>query len=259
MAVDTGRVAIITGAGSGIGRAAAIGLARHAWRCLLTGRRREPLENVAREVREAGGEARIAPFDVSNAPAVTEAIEETLQVWGRIDLVVNNAGLNVPRRDLGSISFEDWQRVVAANLHGPFLLTQAVLPAMRARHEGTIVNVSSMAAMRAGTLSGPAYSAAKAALNSFTESINVAERGNGIRACAVCPGEVDTPIMERRTFVPSPEARATMMKAEDVADAILLVALMPARTSIELILMRPTVLRDISEDRRRGVPGAESK
>jgi NADP-dependent 3-hydroxy acid dehydrogenase YdfG len=126
-----------------------------------------------------------------------------------------------------------------------------VLPSMRERHTGTIINVSSMAGKRASLLSGVAYSAAKAALNSFTDSINLAERPNGIRACVICPGEVATPIMKLRPYPPSDEAMATMLQPEDVAAAVLLVASLPQRAAIEEILIRPTVLRDVGEDRRR--------
>lgn len=251
MAERVVRAGIVTGAGTGIGRATAIGLGRLGWRCALIGRRREPLEGVAREVESAGGAAAVFPLDVTDESAVETMAAELNRRWGRVDLLVNNAGLNVPKRDLGLIEPADWQSVVAAGLHGPFLMTRAVLPAMRAQRRGTIINVSSMAAMRASTLSGPAYSAAKAALNSLTESTNLAERAHGIRACAICPGEVDTPILERRPFVPSAEARATMLQAEDVAEVILLVALLHPRAAVELVLMRPTILRDVSEDRRR--------
>lgn len=250
MQQGTPPVAIITGAGTGIGRATATALGRRGWRCVLIGRRAAPLDTVAAEVREAGGEGRSAALDVTDEDAVTAMAGETARDWGRIDLLVNNAGLNVPQRDLNRITPADWRRVVDADLTGPFLVTQAVLTTMRAQGEGTIVNVSSMAAIRSSQLSGPAYSAAKAGLNSFTEGINVAERVHGIRACAVCPGEVDTPILEKRPYAPSAAARATMLQAEDVAEVIILVATLPVRAAVELVLMRPTILRDITEERR---------
>ena len=258
MAAVSPHVGIITGAGTGIGRATAIGLARRGWRCVLIGRRRAPLEEVAQEVKGAGGEARVSTLDVAEADAVEQVVAQVGRDWGRIDLLVNNAGLNIRKRDLGIVSSADWQGVVATNLNGPFYLTSAVLPMMRAQQSGTIINVSSMAAIRASVLSGPAYSAAKAALNSLTESINAAERAYGIRACAVCPGEVDTPIMEKRPFVPSAAARATMLQSEDVAEVILMVALLPGRAAVELVLMRPTILRDVNEERRRAERGADN-
>jgi len=121
---------------------------------------------------------------------------------------------------------------------------------MREQQDGLIINVSSMAAVTASLLSGPAYSASKAALNSFTESINLAERHNGIRACAICPGEVSTQILEQRPHPPSLAARATMLQPEDVAQAILLVATLPQRATSELVLIRPTTLRDFGDDSR---------
>jgi NAD(P)-dependent dehydrogenase (short-subunit alcohol dehydrogenase family) len=121
---------------------------------------------------------------------------------------------------------------------------------MRERGRGTIVNVSSMAGYRAAILTGPAYSAAKAGLNSFTDSINLAERDRGIRACTICPGEVHTPIMEQRPRPPSPEERATMLQPEDVAETIALIAALPDRAAVELVLIRPTEMRDRTADER---------
>jgi NAD(P)-dependent dehydrogenase (short-subunit alcohol dehydrogenase family) len=245
------QVAIITGAGTGIGRAAALAFAREGARVALVGRRRGPLEETAGLLGEAKERAISSPCDVTDPEAVERLARQVVEMWGRIDVLVNNAGINVPERDLHAVSADDWRAVVDANLNGPFLLTRAVLPHMRQQGGGTVVNVSSMAGVRPSILSGPAYSAAKAALNSLTESINLAERRHNIRACTVCPGEVDTPIMELRPYPPSPEARATMLQPEDVAEAILLVAALPQRATIDQILIRPTVLRDVSEDRRR--------
>lgn len=248
--------AIITGAGTGIGRAVAIALARAGAAVLLTGRRTEPLEETAALVAKEGGHAAVRVADVTDEAAVAALAQAAIARWGRIDILVNNAGLNVPERDLEILTGSDWRSVVDANLTGPLLTARAVLPAMRLQRRGTVINVSSMAGVRPSLLSGPAYSAAKSGLNSLTESINLAERRHGIRACAVCPGEVDTPIMELRPYPPSPEARTTMLQSEDVADAVLLVAALPQRAAIDLILIRPTVLRDVSEDRRRAVSGS---
>lgn len=247
----TGEVALVTGAGTGIGRAVAELFAAEGARVALNGRRREPLEETARAIQAAGGEALVAAGDLTDAGAVEQVAAAALDAWGQIDILVNNAGLNVPKRDLAEIEIEAWQQVIGADLTAPFLLCRAVLPGMRERGRGTIINVSSMAALRAGLLSGPAYSAAKAGLNSFTASINIAERGRGIRACALCPGEVATPIMELRPFKPSAEAIATMLQPEDVAEAALLVAALPARAAVEQILITPTILRDTGEERRK--------
>jgi len=246
-----GQVALVTGAGTGIGRAVAELFAREGARVGLNGRRREPLEETAAAIGSAGGEAVVLPADLTDAAAVDQLVKALLDAWGGVDILVNNAGLNVPERDLNDLSVADWRAVIDADLTAPFLLCRAVLPAMRERRRGTVINISSMAAKRASILSGPAYSAAKAGLNSFTDSINLADRANGIRACAICPGEVATPILELRPYPPSDEALATMLRPEDVAQAALLVAALPQRACIDEILIRPTVLRDVMEDRRR--------
>jgi NAD(P)-dependent dehydrogenase (short-subunit alcohol dehydrogenase family) len=251
----SGRVALVTGAGTGIGRAVAELFAREGARVALNGRRQEPLEEVAAAIRSAGGDALVAPADLTDPEAVERLTHDVLERWGQIDVLVNNAGLNVPRRALAELSVEDWRAVIDADLTAPFLLCRAVLPSMRERGQGTIINVSSMAAKRSSLLSGPAYGAAKAGLNSFSESLNVAERANGIRSCTVCPGEVATPIMKLRPYPPSDEAMATMLQPEDVAEAALLVAALPQRAAIDEILIRPTVLRDVTEDRRRAEAG----
>jgi NADP-dependent 3-hydroxy acid dehydrogenase YdfG len=246
-----GQVAIVTGAGTGIGRSVAQMFAAAGARVALVGRRREPLDETAAMLTAEGGEALVQPTDVTDATAVDALVQRVLSEWDRVDVLVNNAGVNVPKRDLDEVSIEDWRTIVDGNINGPFILTRAVLPSMRQQRGGTIINVSSMAGVRPSILSGPAYGASKAALNSFTESINAAERKYGIRACTVCPGEVETPIMAFRPYPPSEEALKTMLQPEDVAEAVLLIAALPPRAAIELVLIRPTVLRDVSEDRRR--------
>jgi NAD(P)-dependent dehydrogenase (short-subunit alcohol dehydrogenase family) len=251
MARLNGQIALVTGAGTGIGRAVAQMFAFEGARVALNGRRLEPLEETAALIATAGGEALVLAGDLTNDESVERVTRSVLDQWGRIDVLVNNAGLNVPQRALADLSADDWRAVVNADLTAPFLLCRAVLPSMRERRRGTIINISSMAGKRSSLLSGPAYSAAKAGLNSFTDSLNLAERPNGIRACVICPGEVATPIMKLRPYPPSDEAMATMLQPEDVAEAALLVAALPHRASIDEILIRPTILRDVTEDRRR--------
>ena len=245
-----GQVAIVTGGGSGIGEATAIALARAGVRVAVVGRRQQPLEEVVSAVASAGGTAFAAPADVADPEAVAAVAQAVVERWGRVDLLVNNAGTNVPRRDMAGMSVSDWNAVVQVNLTGTFLMTQAVLPVMRRLQAGTVVNVSSIAGWRPSALSGPAYSAAKAGVNALTESVNLAERRHGIRACAICPGEVATPILDSRPQPPSPEARATMLQPEDVAAAILFVAALPQRATVELLTIQPTAQRDVTAELR---------
>jgi NADP-dependent 3-hydroxy acid dehydrogenase YdfG len=238
------QVAVVTGGGTGIGRATAVALARQGAHVVVVGRRPEALEEGVAAVRAAGGAATAYPVDVSDSDAVQRLVADVVQRWGRLDLLINNAGLNVPVRDMARVSVTDWEAILQVNLTGTFVMTHAALPTMRAQRSGTIVNISSMAGYRASALTGPAYNAAKAGVNSFTESVNLAERRNGIRACVICPGEVSTPFLMKRPEPPTAEARATMLQPEDIAATVVFVASLPQRANVELLTIYPTVQRD---------------
>ena len=238
-----GQVALVTGASSGIGRAAALAFARAGVRVALVSRRATELEQLAGEVASAGGAACVAPADVSQPDRVRSAVATTLDRFGRIDVLVNNAGINTQRRHFADMAQEDWDRVIAVDLDACFCCIQAVLPTMRRQGSGTIVNVSSNAGRHASVLSGVAYSAAKAGVIALSQSINLEEWQHGIRACALEPGEVDTPIVFTRPNPPTDEHRATMLLPEDVAAAILFVCSLPPRASVEELLIRPRVRR----------------
>ena len=234
----------MTGGGTGIGRAAAEALGDAGCRVALVGRRPEPLEETAEALRARGVDCLVLSADVSDPASTRALVDQVQQAWGRLDVLVNNAGLNVPRRALQDVSAEDWDTVLQVNLTGTFLMTQAALPVMREQRAGTVINVSSIAGYRPSRLTGPAYSAAKAGVIAFTESVNLTERASGVRACAICPGEVATPILDRRPQPPSAEARAAMLQPEDLAQTILLVASLPQRATIELLNIVPTSVGD---------------
>jgi NADP-dependent 3-hydroxy acid dehydrogenase YdfG len=253
-----GQVAIVTGGGTGIGRETAKLLAAEGIRVVIAGRRKPPLDEVAAEIERAGGEAISRQADVSNVVEATALAEWTRQTCGRIDVLVNNAGHSSPNRTVW-VEHEEWSRVVDVNLNGVYALTRAVLPAMLERGAGTIVTVTSLAALRPGLISGAAYGAAKAAARNFMQFVHTTLRDQGIRATTIVPAEVDTPILDARPHPPDAAARATLMQAEDVARAILLCVTMPARTVIEEIVMSPTRSRDhgaeIATARRLGERG----
>ena len=244
-----GQVAVVTGAGSGIGRATAVALARAGASVALAGRRREPLDETGELVRAEGGRALVVQADVTDEADAERLIRTATHELGPIDVLVNNAGVNVKRRTLADTSAPDWRRVVEVNLTGPFLVTRAVLPAMRRRGGGTIVNIVSESGRRTYLVAGAAYCAAKYGARSLTDYINLEARQDGVRACAIHPGEVVTPILQDRPDPPGPEAQARMLQPEDVADAVVFVASLPPRAAVEELAIRPTRRRDIDADR----------
>lgn len=253
-----GKVAIVTGGGSGIGRVTAAMLAAEGAHVAVCGRRKEPLDVVVAEIEQAGGRAVARACDLEDTAAARELAAWAIAALGRVDILVNNAGHSSRVRSIRWVGDDEWNSVLAVNLTGVWALTQAVLPGMLERGEGTIITVSSASAFRPGLIGGAPYGAAKAAVRNLMGHINAELRDRGIRATTILPAEVDTPILEERPVPPDAASRATMMQPEDVASAILLCALMPARTVVEEIVMSPTADRDrrteIEVARRTGAP-----
>jgi NAD(P)-dependent dehydrogenase (short-subunit alcohol dehydrogenase family) len=221
MGVLDGQVAIMTGGGTGIGRSAALMLAAEGAQVVVAGRRKPPLDEVVGEIARAGGRAVARACDVAR-PAEGRALAEwTLAQYGRIDVLVNNAGHSSKRRNVRWVEQAEWDSVLAVNLTGVYALTQAVLPDMIERGGGTIVTVSSLAALKPGLIGGAPYGAAKAGVLNLMGHVHTVLREKGIRATTIMPAEVDTPILDNRPLVPDDRARATMMHADDVARAIL--------------------------------------
>jgi NADP-dependent 3-hydroxy acid dehydrogenase YdfG len=225
-----GKVAWITGAGSGIGAGTALAYGAAGMRLVLSGRREAELQQVAEQVRARGGSARVAPLDVSDADAV-QAVA---------DILVNSAGLNVRDRNWKHLQRAGWDQVLRIDLDGTFYCCHAVLPMMRAQRDGLIVNVSSWAGRHVSAMTGPAYSAAKFGVNAMTESLNIEEGQHGIRATAVCPGEVSTPILDKRPVPVSAEDRARMVQADDCGELMLFLARLPAHVCINDLTISPT-------------------
>ena len=230
-----GKVAWITGGGSGIGLAGGIELARAGAHVVLSGRSPETLAAAEKQVKAAGSCETIA-LDVGDKQAVAKAAARI----GRVDILVNSAGINDPKRNFFNVSTEAWDRIVGINLSGMFYCVHAVLPGMRERKDGLIINVSSWAGRYASTLTGPGYNATKRAVVALTESINMEECANGIRATSILPGEVATPILEKRPVPPPPHERARMLQPEDLGATILYVATLPARACVNELIISPT-------------------
>ncbi len=235
-----GKVAWVTGAGTGIGRAGAIELAKAGAHVVLSGRRPETLKETAALIKKAKGSSEIAVLDVADMKAVDEVAAGIIKKHKRIDILVNSAGLNIPQRAFADLRPEGWREVIDINLHGTMYCVMAVLPRMRTQQDGLIINVSSWAGKFIGKLTGPAYNASKFGVVALTETINAEECGNGIRACALCPAEVATPIMDRRPVPPSKEDRGRMLQEEDLGKTILFAASLPPRACVNEIIISPT-------------------
>jgi NADP-dependent 3-hydroxy acid dehydrogenase YdfG len=235
-----GKVAWVTGAGSGIGRAASLALAKAGVRLALSGRRKAQLEETAKLIAAAGGHAEIEALDVTDSAAVTLTAERIVRQLGRLDILVNNAGLNIVERAWSALNPARIDEILGANLHGAFYCVVAALPIMRAHKDGLIINVASLAGKRVSPLSGAGYTAAKHAVVAMNASINMEEYANGIRACAICPGEVATPILDQRPVPVSEEDRARMLQAEDLGETVLFVARLPPHVCVSEILIAPT-------------------
>ncbi|TAK82864.1 MAG: SDR family NAD(P)-dependent oxidoreductase [Betaproteobacteria bacterium] len=230
-----GKVAWITGGGSGIGLGGGIALARAGAHVVISGRNRETLAAAEKQLRAAGRGEAIA-LDVADKEEVAKVAARI----GRVDILVNSAGINSPKRNFHNVSLASWDEIVAVNLSGTFYCVNAVLPGMRSRNDGVIINIASWAGRYASTLTGPGYNATKHAVIALTESINMEEGRHGIRASSVLPGEVATPILEKRPVPPAPEVRAKMLQAEDLGKSILFIATLPPRACVNELIISPT-------------------
>jgi len=231
--------AVVTGAGSGVGQAVALSLVEQGWRVALLGRRAEALAETVKLAGENGRQMLAIPCDIGDAAAVAKVGERVLQEFGAVEVLVNAAGTNAPKRALEVLSLEDYRGMMDANLNGAYYCVQAFLPGMRTRGSGTIVNVVSDAGKQASPKAGPAYVMSKFGMAGLTQSINAEERGRGVRACAIFPGDIDTPLLNKRPVVPDAEARARMMQPQDIADCVLLCINLPSRVVVEEMLVRP--------------------
>ncbi|SEP96417.1 NADP-dependent 3-hydroxy acid dehydrogenase YdfG [Streptomyces sp. yr375] len=248
MATPNGTTALITGAGSGMGRETALLLARDGAAVVLVGRRQDALDAVAAAIRAEGGTALALAADITRAADVTRVLERVRAELGPVDVLVNNAGSASSVLNPQWLPHEEWREVLEVNLTAVFQLSQAVLPDMLERGAGTIVTVSSLAAVTPNLLGGAAYGAAKAGVRNFMTFLHNTFRNQGLRAITVLPGEADTPILDNRARPPKPEERAHMVQPEDVAEAIRLAVALPQRVVLQEIVVAPTRQRDTSGD-----------
>ena len=241
-----GRTAWVTGAASGIGYACAQRLAMAGTDLVLLDQNEAGLEALRESLASTKVKVQNVKIDLGDGEAIAREAEALLKISERIDCLVHCAGMSLEKRSFMEMAATDWDRLIQVNLSGAFFLAKAVLPTMRKQRYGSIVQIASMAGKQAFAVTGPAYTAAKHGLVGFAHSINAEEGKHGIRACAICPGEVNTPILDRRPVPVPAEARAQMIQPQDVAEAIFLACALPARTCMSEILLWPTNTRKTS-------------
>jgi serine 3-dehydrogenase len=236
-----GKVVVVVGASSGIGRATAILFARERARVVASARRGDRLRSLQVELTKEGFNIEISPADASNAVEMGRLAKKTLAQFGAIDILVYAAGTNTPDRAMKNLNPEIWATMLNVNLNGAYYVTQAVLPSMRENRSGHLIYISSISGLTPD-VSGAAYQAAKRGILGLAHAIRTEEKENGIRTCVICPGLVDTEILEKRPIKPTPDMLAKALQPEDVAEAVLSVAKLPPRAVVPEMQLLPTYL-----------------
>jgi NAD(P)-dependent dehydrogenase (short-subunit alcohol dehydrogenase family) len=231
-----GKTALITGGGSGIGRAIALQFAQAGCKVAIAGRNADKLQEV---VRASGVNMLTHTVDVANSKSVDTLIAWAERELGQIDILVNAAGINTKRRMMADMPSETCDEVMAINASGPYYAIAAALPGMRKRNAGLIINICSIAGKRASMLGGVAYSASKFAMQALGMAVGLEEGKHGIRVTNIHPGEVDTPILEQRPSPVTEEHRGRILQPEDIAELTLAIALLPARAHVPELIIKP--------------------
>ena len=226
-------VVIVTGAGSGVGRAVVQRFVAEGWRAALVGRHDESLAETVAGCGDRAASCETFVCDVSDPAAVDRMARLVLARFGRVDVLVNSAGTNVRKRAFREVSIDDWHHVISTNLHGAFYCTRAFLPHMRERGQGTVVNINSDAGRLARDLAGVSYVSSKFGLAGMTQALNAEERAHGIRACSIFPRDINTPLLDKRPQPPPEDERRRMVQPEDVAACVWLAATLPPNAIVE--------------------------
>ena len=235
-----GKIAWITGAGSGIGEAAALALADEGRHHGADRPHAAKLERVAARIQQQGGEAHVQPAELTESKQVQKVGEFIRNTLGRLDILVNNAGLNIVNRHWDKLTPEGIDELVHGNLSQALYCVTVALPLMRAQKDGVLIHTASMAGRFIGGFPGPIYSAAKHGVVAMSHSINMQECINGIRSTVFLPGEVATPILDKRPNPVGPEERARMVQSEDCGDLIRYIACLPKHVVMSEVMLAPT-------------------
>jgi NADP-dependent 3-hydroxy acid dehydrogenase YdfG len=235
----TGKIALVTGGGSGIGAACAQLLLQEGARVAIAGRNQAKLDEVAEQLGNPVDLICVAA-DVSQQMQVVILVANVAnKLGGPIDILVNNAGTNLKERAFRELTPEAWDRLIRTNLDGAFYCIHAVMPSMIARQDGVIINIVSIAGKRATPLGGVAYAASKFGMAALGLGVGAEEKDSGLRVCNIYPGEVDTPILQFRPSPVTQEHRQRMLQPEDVAEAVRFVAIQPKHVSIPELVIKP--------------------
>ena len=237
----TGKVVVIIGASSGMGRATALAAAAAGASLVIGARNAAALDQLSVQIQQTGGSAMAIPTDATQATDVDHLIAATLEKLGRIDVLINCVGINIPRRTIAELTDESWSMMMEINLRSAFHLTQAVIPVFRRQQEGLLIHIASSAAKKPDR-SGIAYQAGKAGVAALAHAAMEEERENGIRVSVIYPGMTDTPLVYKRPAPPTPELLAKALQPEDVATACLFVMSLPSRAHVPELVLYPSRL-----------------
>ena len=237
MSLEQKKTALITGASSGIGKATALAFAKAGIDIALVSRSTDKLAEVASDVQALGVNSKVYPLDLENVETVSENIQQIISDFGNIDILVNNAGIGYTAT-LSQTSLSDWQRVINLNLTSVFQCIMGVLPAMRDRGTGTIINVASIAGKQAFAGWG-AYCVSKAGVMALSQALSQEERACGIRVTAICPGAVNTSLWDTDT-VNADFDRSKMLSPQNVAQSILYAVMLPKQAVVDELTLMPS-------------------
>jgi serine 3-dehydrogenase (NADP+) len=235
------KVVLVIGGSSGIGRATALLFAGAGAKVVVSARRADRLSELESEAKTSGFTLSVQTADASKADEMKKLVDDTLASHGAVDILVYAAGTNIPGRALSALIPETWDMMLHANLNGAYYATYAVLPGMRAAGGGLLLYISSISGLLADA-SGASYQAAKRGLVGLAHAARYEERQNGIRTCVVCPGLVDTELVQKRPVKPTREMLDAALQPEDVAEMILAIASLPPRAVVPEIQILPTTL-----------------
>jgi NAD(P)-dependent dehydrogenase (short-subunit alcohol dehydrogenase family) len=237
-----GQVVVVFGASSGIGRATALAFAAEGASVVAAARRGALVEELAREIEGTGGRALAMEADVVDRSTVDAVIAQTVEQLRRVDVMVNAAGVNIKQRRMDELTEQSWNGLLATNLTGAFNTTQAALVPMRAQRGGVIIQIGSVSG-RYGDMSGAAYQASKHGVVGLMYATMAEERHNGIRATAIMPGLVDTPLLRGRPVPPKQEVLDQSLQPEDIAQGCIFLAGLPPRNYVPELIMLPATLQ----------------